>query len=655
MSINQRPPSVIFSLGRFGHSVDSRFYGDHTLGYRKNIDQFARAVLDPDGGKVLLTGFSGVGKTYLIEQFASNVGHYISKTPYNDLVVVSVTSSDAYAIKKMNGGVHLYLNACMDTFKVPFEELCFVTEDVELAAMITSFNPRAKVVLELNVQTLVKIAQMEENGASKIWSSWDVIDVNDVLLSLSDLMTTLKDIVGKKVGGYNMPLPEGSIESLVELFLEKIPEAISDYEEGETPDSAIVLIPVGLWAMAVRRLSTAIAFDVDSDSVELREPTADSVQRCVDAVFDESADVFIEFIQDMQDSDIQGSQIFVDGDGPIIQILQNALSEPFPSGSRGKQRREDTDTKPIKFNDLKAVQKSLKGALFGQDEAVESVCRSLSVPMAGIHDTAKPMRSVLFLGPTGVGKTQLALSLAEGLLEDPMNVIRLDMSEYAQSHEASKLFGAPSGYVGHEDGGVLTNAVLDNPRSLILLDEVEKAHPKIWDSFLQVLDSGRMTDNHGEVVDFSETIIIMTSNLGAQESKVGLNLGFSNSSDEKARKDKIITSEVEKFFKPEFINRIDDMIYFNSLTESDARKIVRREVSIIAKRVKSKGYKLAEVDENIVDKVLELSNFSKYGARDIQRTVFRGISEPLAIRMLSKRHSKKNIALKLNKNDIEVQ
>ena len=644
--------NVVFSLGRYGHSRDAQFYGDHPLDYRRAMDQLARSVLDPDGGHAMVTGFYGVGKTYLIEQLAANIGHYLANTTYRDLVFVSVTSSDAYAIKKLSGGIHVYLKACSETFGVDFNELCFVTEDVELAASLVSFSSNAKVILELNVQTLVKIAQMEERGASKMWSSWDIVDVNEVLLSVSDLRDLLNKVVAGKMAEHNMPLPQGAIDSILEHFFEKFPEVVSEIEPSSDPDSAIVLIPIGMWALVVRRLATFHSFfDKGIDELHENEP---SIQDSIESVYNEMSGDFSDFIQNMQNDEEMVTHIFTDDSGGIIQLLQGALGEPMEFGQSSKRSKE-VELAPIEFTGLNKVEKKLKTELFGQDEAISAVCRSLSVPMAGIHDTKKPMRSVLFLGPTGVGKTQLALSLAEGVLTEPMNVIRLDMSEYSQSHEASKLFGSPSGYVGHEDGGVLTNAVMENPCSLILLDEVEKAHPKIWDSFLQVLDSGRMTDNHGDVVDFSQTIIIMTSNLGAQESKVGLNLGFSNSMNDKERKDKIITAEVEKFFKPEFINRIDDMIYFNQLSSDDARKIVRREVSIITDRAKVKGYKIAAPDESVVDKVLEMSNFSKYGARDIQRTVFKGISEPLAIRMLSKRHSKKNLTLKMNKNDIEIQ
>lgn len=309
---------------------------------------------------------------------------------------------------------------------------------------------------------------------------------------------------------------------------------------------------------------------------------------------------------------------------------------------------EDVANETLVFSDTSTLATRLKKTVFGQDPVVSTVVDSILVPAAGLNGEDKPVRSFLFLGPTGVGKTQMALSLAQEVAEEPMSVIRLDMSEYAQPHEASKLFGSPSGYVGHDEGGVLTNHVKQNPHSLILLDEVEKAHHKIWDSFLQVLDSGRMTDNKGTVVDFSQCIIVMTSNLGSEEVAKGINLGFSNSGDDTKKISQSIMRAVEGFFRIEFIGRIDDIVIFNKLSHDTARYIVRREIEFVSDRMKPRGFALTKPKDDVIDEIIGLSSFEKFGARDIQKAVFKNVSQQLASRMLSNKKKTKTIKMILD-------
>ena len=235
------------------------------------------------------------------------------------------------------------------------------------------------------------------------------------------------------------------------------------------------------------------------------------------------------------------------------------------------------------------LDETLHKRVVGQDEAVTKVTEAIIRSKAGIKDPSKPIGSFLFLGPTGVGKTELAKTLAESLFDDENNIIRLDMSEYMEKHSVSKMIGSPPGYVGHEDGGQLSEKVRRNPFSVILFDEIEKAHPDVFNILLQVLDDGHITDSQGRKVDFKNAIIIMTSNAGAQSIIEPKKLGFGAKEDEKQDHERMkasVMEEVKRIFKPEFLNRIDETIVFRALNKDDMKKIIGIMVRDLQKRCK---------------------------------------------------------------------
>ena len=215
--------------------------------------------------------------------------------------------------------------------------------------------------------------------------------------------------------------------------------------------------------------------------------------------------------------------------------------------------------------------------MIGQEDAVSAVARAVKRGRVGLKDPSRPVGSFLFLGPTGVGKTELSKALAEALFGNDESMIRIDMSEYMEKHSVSKLIGSPPGYVGHEDGGQLSEKVRRHPYSVVLFDEIEKAHPDVFNILLQVLDDGHITDSQGRKVDFRNTVIIMTSNAGAQSIVDAKRLGFNTVQDEKEDYKKMqsnVMDEVKRIFRPEFLNRIDEIIVFHALTESELEKIV---------------------------------------------------------------------------------
>ncbi|MBU9918978.1 MAG: AAA family ATPase, partial [Fusobacteriaceae bacterium] len=267
------------------------------------------------------------------------------------------------------------------------------------------------------------------------------------------------------------------------------------------------------------------------------------------------------------------------------------------------------------------LEKNLNDRVIGQEEAIKSVADTILRSRAGINNPDRPIGSFIFLGPTGVGKTYLAKSLAYNLFDDENNIVRIDMSEYMDKFSVTRLIGAPPGYVGYEEGGQLTEAVRRKPYSVILLDEIEKAHPDVFNLLLQLLDDGRLTDNKGKVIDFKNTIIIMTSNIGSRLIVEDKELSETTKTS--------VVNMLKENFKPEFINRVDDIIVFKSLNESSVKNIVKLMVEELNDRLKDKFISL-EFSDKAMDFVLNTAYDSHYGARPLRRFLQKEVETSLA-------------------------
>ena len=280
--------------------------------------------------------------------------------------------------------------------------------------------------------------------------------------------------------------------------------------------------------------------------------------------------------------------------------------------------------------------------LIGQEEAVEVVADSIRRARSGLKDPKRPIGTFLFLGPTGVGKTELAKSLAEFMFNDEDALIRIDMSEYMEKHNVSRLVGAPPGYVGYDEGGQLTEAVRRKPYSVVLFDEIEKAHPDVFNIMLQILDDGRLTDAKGRHINFKNTIIIMTSNVGASMITTTSKLGFSTNDDEsKDKYEKLketVTEEMKKAFRPEFLNRIDETIVFAHLSQEEIREIVELMLKDLFKRLAERELSV-EVTDEVKDHLAKNGYSEAYGARPLRRLIQRKIEDMLAEEILSGKYA----------------
>ena len=304
------------------------------------------------------------------------------------------------------------------------------------------------------------------------------------------------------------------------------------------------------------------------------------------------------------------------------------------------------------------MSEDLKGKIIGQDTAIEKLAKSIQRTRAGLKDPLKPIGSFIFLGPTGVGKTELAKELARYLFDSDDALIRIDMSEYMEKFAVSRLVGAPPGYIGYEEGGQLTEKVRRKPYSVVLMDEIEKAHPDVFNLLLQILDEGFITDSIGRRIDFRNTIIIMTSNIGSRQLKdFGKGVGFSTSAIDESSEERakgVINNALKRTFSPEFLNRIDDVIIFNSLSKEDIRKIVTLSLQKLHNRVNELGYTL-ELSESAQDLLAEKGFDPDFGARPLNRTIQKYVEDMVAEEILRSEIEEGDKILVVRKEDSEDQ
>lgn len=340
--------------------------------------------------------------------------------------------------------------------------------------------------------------------------------------------------------------------------------------------------------------------------------------------------------QDHEEDWLVSESVTEDG---IAEVLSRETKIPVARLMQGEREK------------LLHLDDNLHKRVVGQDEAVEAVSDAVLRSRAGLQDPSKPLGSFLFLGPTGVGKTELAKSLAENLFDSEEHMVRIDMSEYMEKESVSRLVGAAPGYVGYEEGGQLTEAVRRDPYTIVLFDEIEKAHPDVFNVLLQVLDDGRLTDGQGHTVDFKNTLLIMTSNLGSDILLNGLDKD-GNISD-KAKKQ--VNELLKKSFKPEFLNRIDDIITFKPLSKNDVRQIVKHLIDQLGQRLKDQQIKI-EVSDEALDWITDNGYDPQYGGRPLQRFVTRNVETPLAKLIIAdKVKAKSTVKIGLSNNELTFE
>ncbi len=446
-----------------------------------------------------------------------------------------------------------------------------------------------------------------------------------------DTIAILKGIRDKYEAHHGVEISDGAIEAAVKLSSRYITDRF-------LPDKAIDLIDEA--ASRVRLQTYTAPVDVKTLEDEIERLSKEKEAAVVSQEYEKAAQYRDEekqkraelekLTEEWKSQTTTETKVVTEEE--IAAIVSNWTGVPVT-----KLQEEDTQR-------LLHMEEILHQRVIGQDEAVKAVSRAVRRAQSGLKNPKRPIGSFLFLGPTGVGKTELARALAEVLFDNEDAIVRIDMSEYMEKFSVSRLVGAPPGYVGHDEGGQLTEAVRRKPYSIVLLDEIEKAHPDVFNILLQVLDDGRLTDSQGRTVDFKNTVIIMTSNIGASNIKTAGTMGFSADAageEQKAAYDKMkarVMDALKATFRPEFLNRVDETIVFHALEKEHILSIVDLMMQDLHKRLQEQDIKM-EVSAEAKEKLVEEGYDPAYGARPLRRTIQRLVEDPLAEDLLQGRYT----------------
>ena len=594
---------------------------DPVLGREYEIDEMIQVLMRRQKNNPMIVGESGVGKTALVEGLAQRI---INREVPERLVSATIYSIDMGSVlsgTKYRGQFEERLKGIIEELNERQDCIAFIDE---FHTVIGSGNSEGSLDAANILKPALSRGQITVIGAttydeyrvyieadSALSRRFQKIDIGEP--STEYTLDILKGIKKPYEKHHNVKYSIESLNAIINLSQKYITDR-------NFPDKAIDLLDQA-GAKSRSQLLSSDAFDVNLEN-RINQCTK-SKDKCVkDKDFEEAAKLKLE--QDKLEELYE--QNFIEYDKQLrkkITIRQTHIEQLVAQYTGIPCEKLDDNS----IGKLKTITKFLNKKVIGQEKAIDIVCKSIKRSRAGISDEKCPIGTFLFLGPTGVGKTHLAKGLTEFMFGDEDAMIRLDMSEYMEAHSVSKLIGSPPGYVGYDDGGKLTEAVRRKPYSVILLDEIEKAHDDVYNLLLQLLDEGKLTDSHGVEVNFKNCVIIMTSNIGAERIQKNNTMGFLgtayNDVEEK------VMLEVEKSFKPEFINRIDEIAVFNHLEEDSQLIIVDQLLKELVTRLRSRKIRLS-IDKDVKQFILDEGYDQKFGARPLKRAIKNHIESPLA-------------------------
>jgi ATP-dependent Clp protease ATP-binding subunit ClpC len=623
---------------------------DPVIGRDKEILRIAQILSRRKKNNPIIIGEPGCGKTAIVEGLAMKI--VSGECPRNlvDKRLVNLDLTSVVAGTKYRGQFEERMKVIIEELTANPQIIVFIDEVHTLVGSGNSsgsmdgsniFKPalsRGEVQI-IGATTLDEFRKnIEKDGALERRFQKVVVDASTV----DETIQILKNIRDKYESYHKVTYSDEVIEACVKLADRYITDR-------EFPDKAFdILDEVGA------RMQTELKVP---ESIELlKKAAADIRQQKIDVVkkqnYEQAAHLRDKEKKVLDKLDVEKRKfeesmsenkqiISLDN---VYEVVSNMVKIPV-----NKMSVDDTKA-------LLNLDKELIGKVIGQDAAVVKIAKSIKRNRLGIKDPNRPIGSFVFLGSTGVGKTHLAKQLAKEMFGSEDSLIRVDMSEYQEKHSISKLVGAPPGYVGYEEGGLLTEKVKNKPYSVILFDEVEKAHKDVFTILLQILDDGHVTDSLGRKINFKNTLIILTSNLGVKKLQdFGTGIGFSNSpyANEEAKKE-VLMKEMKKFFSPEFINRIDDTIVFNSLTPEDIKKITVIELAKLGKRLKDMKYTL-NFDDTLVDYLAKIGFDEMYGARPLKRAIQDKVEDLLSEEVLTgKMVEGKTYNIKVENDEVKV-
>ena len=619
---------VLDNFGRDVTSLAEQEKLDPVVGREKEIERVSQILSRRKKNNPLLIGEPGVGKSAIAEGLALRIiQKRVSRVLYNKRVI-TLDLASLVAGTKYRGQFEERMKAVMNELEKNNDIILFIDEihtivgaggatgSLDASNMFKPALARGEIQC-IGATTLDEYRQhIEKDGALER-------RFQKVLIEQTNLEETLEIIINIKEhyeNHHNVNYTDDALKACVDLSDRYISNRF-------LPDKAIDALDEAGSRVHINNMS------VPQEIVDL-EAQLDQVRELKNSVvkkqkYEEAAKLrddekrvernLIEAQERWQeDSKINRVTVNENDIADVVSMMTNIPVNKIVKSEKNK---------------LSKLSKLIGEKLIGQKDAIEKVVKAIQRNRAGLKAPNKPIGSFIFLGQTGVGKTQLAKILASEIFDSEENLIRIDMSEYMEKFAISRLIGAPPGYVGYEEGGQLSEKVRQRPYSVILLDEVEKAHPDIFNMMLQVLDDGFLTDSLGRKVNFQNTIIIMTSNIGARQLKdFGRGLGFETASQKAQSSDiekGVIEKELKKTFSPEFLNRIDDIVIFNSLEQKDIRKIVDIELKSLILRIEKLGYQIS-ISENAKDFLSEKGFDKKYGARPLNRTIQKHVEDLIA-------------------------
>ena len=601
---------------------------DPTIGRAKEIERVMEILARRKKNNPVLIGEPGVGKTAIVEGLALMIATGLCPDVLKDHRVLSLDMAAVIAGTKYRGQFEERLKAVMNEIAQNKQIILFIDE---LHTLVGAGAAEGAIDASNMLKPALARGELQCVGASTLNEYRKYIEKDGALErrfqtvmvdppSIEETIEILQGLRKKYEDHHRVVIPDATLNAAAKLSERYITDRF-------LPDKAIDVIDE---AGARARLASQVPpAEVASLKADLEKVNVDKEEAVRDQNFERAA-----ALRD-RERDLQ-TQIRVKQEEwekerqtrrPVIGEEEVAFIVSRWTGIPVTRLQEQETARLLRMED------ELHESVVGQDEAIHAISRAIRRSRAGLKDPKHPIGSFVFCGPTGVGKTELARSLAKFLFADASALIRVDMSEYMEKFSVSRLIGAPPGYVGYEDSGALTKAIRRKPYSVVLLDEIEKAHPDVFNILLQVLDEGHLTDNYGRVIDFKNTVVIMTSNVGARDIMQGKTLGF-HGQDFKTSFDKMqekIKDEIQKVFNPEFLNRIDDVIVFHPLTKEHIAQVVAILVREVQRRIGEESMRLTPA---ATDFLVNHGYDQNYGARPLKRALQKYIEDPLSEKLL---------------------
>src|SRR6058998_3284458 len=592
---------------------------DPVIGRKNEIERVIQVLCRRTKNNPVLLGEAGVGKTAIVEGLAQEIATGNVPELLRDKKVITLDLALMVAGTKYRGQFEERIKAVMDEIRRAKNVILFIDE---LHTIVGAGSAEGTMDASNIIKPALSRGEMQCIGATTLNEYRKYIEKDAALErrfqavkveapSIDEAVLILKGLRPKYEEHHKIDLTDKALESAVRL---------SDrYITGRfLPDKAIdVMDEAGSRARigAMTRPPDVKQLEQDIEEIKTRKERAIKEQDFEGAASmrdkEKQAKEKLESVLNAWKANREEKRVKVDEDD-ILQVVAKWTGIPLKRMEQGEAQK------------LLAMEEELSRVVVGQREAVSALCKALRRSRADLKDPKRPIGTFALLGPTGVGKTLLAKTLAEQLFGDAKALIQLDMSEYMEKFNVSRLIGSPPGYVGYEEGGQLTEQVRRKPYSVVLFDEIEKAHPDVWNMLLQILEEGKLTDNVGRVVNFRNTIILMTSNVGSDTIKRQSSMGFSPISDETSyeKMRERILEEAKKTFRPEFLNRLDDIIVFRSLTKPDLIQILGLEINKVLARLKARNI-ILQLDEKAKDFLVTKGHDPQYGARPMRRAVER--------------------------------